>query len=169
MNNELRLDEMEVFEFKLFYFLTTLHLPFLSLYFAISYLLLHCFLYILQVTTHRLTFHDSEYLNRLPRLFMKIGTISNNNSPVDTTETRLLSYTNPPTSVVNMNTELRVKRRVPEAQLPTRTSAGAAGYDLYSSEECVIPAQGKVSSSYSLLNSIDGHDMSVSQKFSGSF
>ena len=43
-----------------------------------------------------------------------------------------------------MSLELRVKRRVPEAQLPTRTSEGAAGYDLYSCQDCLIPAQGKV-------------------------
>ncbi|XP_063685618.1 uncharacterized protein LOC134819551 [Bolinopsis microptera] len=42
-----------------------------------------------------------------------------------------------------MSLELRVKRRVPEAQLPTRTSEGAAGYDLYSCQDCLIPAQGK--------------------------
>ena len=41
--------------------------------------------------------------------------------------------------------ELKVKKRVAEAQLPTRTSPGAAGYDLYSCKEVLIPAQGKVS------------------------
>ena len=40
--------------------------------------------------------------------------------------------------------ELRVKRRVAHAHLPSRTSEGAAGYDLYSCEDSVIPAQGKV-------------------------
>jgi len=39
--------------------------------------------------------------------------------------------------------ELRVKRRVAHAHLPSRTSEGAAGYDLYSCEDSVIPAQGK--------------------------
>ena len=40
--------------------------------------------------------------------------------------------------------ELKVKKRVAEAHLPTRTSPGAAGYDLYSCKEVTIPAQGKV-------------------------
>ena len=51
-----------------------------------------------------------------------------------------------------MSMELRVKRRVPEAQLPTRTSEGAAGYDLYSCQDCTIPAQGKVRSCSSLFS-----------------
>ncbi|RUS12687.1 Deoxyuridine 5'-triphosphate nucleotidohydrolase [Jimgerdemannia flammicorona] len=38
---------------------------------------------------------------------------------------------------------LRVKRLSEHAKLPTRGSAHAAGYDLYSSADTVIPAQGK--------------------------
>ncbi|KAL1936735.1 hypothetical protein VTP01DRAFT_869 [Rhizomucor pusillus] len=40
--------------------------------------------------------------------------------------------------------QLLVKRLCNEAKLPTRGSAAAAGYDLYSSADVVIPAQGKV-------------------------
>jgi len=39
--------------------------------------------------------------------------------------------------------ELRVKRRVAHAHLPTRTSDGAAGYDLYSCEDTLVPSRGK--------------------------
>eukprot|EP00201_Polytomella_parva_P008713 CAMPEP_0175051230 /NCGR_PEP_ID=MMETSP0052_2-20121109/7678_1 /TAXON_ID=51329 ORGANISM="Polytomella parva, Strain SAG 63-3" /NCGR_SAMPLE_ID=MMETSP0052_2 /ASSEMBLY_ACC=CAM_ASM_000194 /LENGTH=176 /DNA_ID=CAMNT_0016315479 /DNA_START=92 /DNA_END=622 /DNA_ORIENTATION=- len=38
---------------------------------------------------------------------------------------------------------LRVKKLVPHAVLPKRGSAGAAGYDLASSEDWVVPARGK--------------------------
>jgi len=38
---------------------------------------------------------------------------------------------------------LKVQRLNAEAHLPTRTSPGAAGYDLYSSEDVVIKAEGK--------------------------
>ena len=40
---------------------------------------------------------------------------------------------------------LKVLKRNPAAHLPTRTSEGAAGYDLYSCEDAVVAAQGKVS------------------------
>ena len=36
---------------------------------------------------------------------------------------------------------LKVQRLNAEAHLPTRTSPGAAGYDLYSSEDVVIKVQ----------------------------
>ena len=38
---------------------------------------------------------------------------------------------------------LLVNKLVPNAYLPTKGSPGAAGYDLYSIEECIIPAHGK--------------------------
>lgn len=38
---------------------------------------------------------------------------------------------------------LLIKRRSPSARLPTRGSAHAAGYDLYSAEKKLIPAHGK--------------------------
>jgi dUTP pyrophosphatase len=38
---------------------------------------------------------------------------------------------------------LRVKRFSKNATIPIRSSPGAAGYDLYSSKDIVIPAQGK--------------------------
>ena len=34
---------------------------------------------------------------------------------------------------------LRVKKLIPDATLPTRGSGGAVGYDLYSTEELVVP------------------------------
>ena len=73
-----------------------------------------------------------------------------------------------------MSMELRVKRRVPEAQLPTRTSEGAAGYDLYSCQDCTIPAQGKVRSCSSLLaflwnNLNNWHLVGNSQKGKGGY
>ena len=39
--------------------------------------------------------------------------------------------------------KLFVKRLSKSATLPTRATAGAAGYDLSSSETCVVPARGK--------------------------
>ncbi|KAK9841037.1 hypothetical protein WJX81_007151 [Elliptochloris bilobata] len=38
---------------------------------------------------------------------------------------------------------LRVKKLAPQAVLPKRGSAGAAGYDLASAYDCVVPARGK--------------------------
>ncbi len=38
---------------------------------------------------------------------------------------------------------LLVNKLVPHAYLPTKGSPGAAGYDLYSIEECIIPAHDK--------------------------
>ncbi|KAJ8613740.1 hypothetical protein MRB53_036882 [Persea americana] len=38
---------------------------------------------------------------------------------------------------------LQIKRLTPNARLPTRGSALAAGYDIYASEEAVIPAHGR--------------------------
>ncbi|ELR14269.1 deoxyuridine 5'-triphosphate nucleotidohydrolase [Acanthamoeba castellanii str. Neff] len=38
---------------------------------------------------------------------------------------------------------LRVKRLSPNAVLPFRATVGAAGYDLCSSENCVVPGRGK--------------------------
>ncbi|KIM67849.1 hypothetical protein SCLCIDRAFT_1209983 [Scleroderma citrinum Foug A] len=46
-------------------------------------------------------------------------------------------------SVDSTATQLRVKRLSDKAKLPTRGSALAAGYDLYSAENKVIPAHGK--------------------------
>jgi dUTP pyrophosphatase len=38
---------------------------------------------------------------------------------------------------------LRVKKLSPDAVVPTRTTAGAAGYDLYASKAATVPARGK--------------------------
>ena len=38
---------------------------------------------------------------------------------------------------------LLVKKLVPNAYIPTKGSIRAAGYDLYSIEQCVVPAHGK--------------------------
>jgi len=38
---------------------------------------------------------------------------------------------------------LLVKKLSPEATLPTRGSSGAAGYDLSSAKDCIVPARGK--------------------------
>jgi hypothetical protein len=45
--------------------------------------------------------------------------------------------------VVKANAALRVKKLSPHAILPSRGSALAAGYDLSSAYECVVPARGK--------------------------
>jgi dUTP pyrophosphatase len=39
--------------------------------------------------------------------------------------------------------QLQIKRLVPNAKLPTKGSAFAAGHDVYASEDKVIPARGK--------------------------
>ncbi|KAI0316119.1 dUTP diphosphatase [Amylostereum chailletii] len=48
-----------------------------------------------------------------------------------------------PTSKIAPTSHLLIKRLSEKARLPTRGSALAAGYDLYSSEDKVIPARGK--------------------------
>ncbi|BEJ12132.1 hypothetical protein CspHIS471_0205920 [Cutaneotrichosporon sp. HIS471] len=42
-----------------------------------------------------------------------------------------------------LNQPLRVKRLAPEAIIPTRGSASAAGFDLYASRDSTVPARGK--------------------------
>ncbi|KAF8485043.1 dUTP pyrophosphatase [Russula ochroleuca] len=48
-----------------------------------------------------------------------------------------------PDSGVSITSNLLIKRLSEKAKLPTRGSALAAGYDLYSAEKKVIPARGK--------------------------
>lgn len=45
---------------------------------------------------------------------------------------------------VEVEEPLRVKKLSEHATIPKRGSAGAAGYDLSSAEDCVVPARGKV-------------------------
>ena len=45
--------------------------------------------------------------------------------------------------LMEINENLKVKLHSDNAQLPTRGSPGAAGYDLYSAENKIIPAGGK--------------------------
>ncbi len=42
-----------------------------------------------------------------------------------------------------MSAPIRVKKLSDTATIPTRGSAVAAGWDLYASQECIIPARGK--------------------------
>lgn len=42
-----------------------------------------------------------------------------------------------------MSAPIRVKKLSETATMPTRGSASAAGWDLYASQECVVPARGK--------------------------
>jgi dUTP pyrophosphatase len=59
--------------------------------------------------------------------------------PKKTTETSEMANTDPTTSLP----QLLVKLLVPSAKAPTRGSAFAAGYDVYSAKETVIPSKGK--------------------------
>ncbi|KAH0491397.1 hypothetical protein TgHK011_002831 [Trichoderma gracile] len=52
--------------------------------------------------------------------------------------------TNPTMSVMEAAVPLHVKKLSPQARLPTRGSAFAAGYDLYAAKDTVVPARGKV-------------------------
>lgn len=47
-------------------------------------------------------------------------------------------------SVMEAAVPLHVKKLSPQARLPTRGSAFAAGYDLYAAKDTVVPARGKV-------------------------
>jgi len=38
---------------------------------------------------------------------------------------------------------VKIKKLRPDAIIPTRGSAGAAGYDIYAVESCIVPAKGK--------------------------
>lgn len=60
----------------------------------------------------------------------------------------MASVTESATSAANSNAQstlpsLFVKKLIPEARAPTRGSAFAAGYDVYSAKGTVIPAKGK--------------------------
>ena len=45
--------------------------------------------------------------------------------------------------IIIMSAPIRVKKLSDTATIPTRGSAVAAGWDLYASQECIIPARGK--------------------------
>ena len=49
-----------------------------------------------------------------------------------------------PIRMVKMENNLKVKLRSDMAQIPTRGSPDAAGYDLYSAEDKIVPAHGKM-------------------------
>lgn len=59
-------------------------------------------------------------------------------SPIESSKPSKMTVTAPPASA-----GLLIKRLVPSAQLPTRGSPLAAGYDLYASSASVVPAGGK--------------------------
>ncbi|KAK1249098.1 hypothetical protein MKX07_002614 [Trichoderma sp. CBMAI-0711] len=61
-----------------------------------------------------------------------------------TTATTTTTTTNPTMSVMEAAVPLHVKKLSPQARLPTRGSAFAAGYDLYAAKDTVVPARGKV-------------------------
>ena len=61
-----------------------------------------------------------------------------------TTATTTPTITNPTMSVMEAAVPLHVKKLSPQARLPTRGSAFAAGYDLYAAKDTVVPARGKV-------------------------
>jgi dUTP pyrophosphatase len=53
---------------------------------------------------------------------------------------------------------LKCRRLDPKARLPQRASCGAAGYDLYSVQDCVVPRHGKAKVQTGLAVAIpDGH------------
>lgn len=45
--------------------------------------------------------------------------------------------------MLNSKAPLYVKKLNSDARVPTKGSSGAAGYDIYSSENTVVPARGK--------------------------
>ena len=45
--------------------------------------------------------------------------------------------------IITMSAPIRVMKLSDTATIPTRGSAVAAGWDLYASQECVVPARGK--------------------------
>lgn len=51
---------------------------------------------------------------------------------------------------------LKVTRQTPRAFLPKRASAGSAGYDLASAEDCTVPARGRLLVSTGLVVKIPG-------------
>lgn len=61
-----------------------------------------------------------------------------------TTTTMTASVTDDGASAVAAAPALQVKKLSERAQLPTRGSTFAAGYDLYAARETVVPARGKI-------------------------
>ncbi|KAI0002970.1 dUTP pyrophosphatase [Russula compacta] len=61
----------------------------------------------------------------------------------DLPETKKRKLSPEPDAGASPTSSLRIKRLSKKAKLPTRGSALAAGYDLYSAEKKVIPARGK--------------------------
>lgn len=43
----------------------------------------------------------------------------------------------------SLSNSLKVQLRSPDAKVPTKGSSAAAGYDIYASQPCVIPARGR--------------------------
>ncbi|CAJ2501113.1 Uu.00g039660.m01.CDS01 [Anthostomella pinea] len=67
-------------------------------------------------------------------------------NPSTTTDTTMAETNTNTPAVPNLETspQLMIKKLSDKARLPTRGSAFAAGYDLYASNETVVPARGKV-------------------------
>lgn len=64
--------------------------------------------------------------------------------PINTTHTHLKMVSTSNVSVPSAPTgPLKVKKHSEQAFIPTRGSKDAAGYDLYSAYDCVVPARGK--------------------------
>jgi len=55
-----------------------------------------------------------------------------------------MSSNTPAVSQLSAQPPLLIKKLSEKARLPTRGSAFAAGYDLYSAKDTVVPARGKV-------------------------
>ncbi|KAI2471256.1 deoxyuridine 5'-triphosphate nucleotidohydrolase [Annulohypoxylon bovei var. microspora] len=65
-------------------------------------------------------------------------------APTTSTMASSSTTTNPPAAApLSSSPPLLIKKLTPTAQLPTRGSAFSAGYDLYASAACSIPARGK--------------------------
>jgi len=64
-----------------------------------------------------------------------------NNSNYNTQESPTMTNPTAQSEALQQHQQLQVKRLTPSAQLPTRGSAFAAGYDMYASEDKIVPAR----------------------------
>ena len=66
-----------------------------------------------------------------------------NNTPSIPSTTPTMTNSSAPVTSLSTSPPLLIKKLSPKAQTPTRGSAFAAGYDIYSAHDTVIPARGK--------------------------
>ncbi|KAI0103748.1 deoxyuridine 5'-triphosphate nucleotidohydrolase [Nemania sp. FL0031] len=69
---------------------------------------------------------------------------TSNDTSITGTMAENSSATSVPTPLLEQSPPLMVKKLSDKARLPTRGSAFAAGYDMYSSQAATVPARGKV-------------------------